>query len=37
MVSVATKQNRTISFDFLPVHSTEIDGYQFFATLEWVT
>jgi len=28
MVSVATEQNRTISFDFLPVHSTEIAGYQ---------
>tara|TARA_R110002096_G_scaffold23303_14_gene74273 strand:+ start:1126 stop:1776 length:651 start_codon:yes stop_codon:yes gene_type:complete len=28
MVSVATEQNRTISFDFLPVHSHEIAGYQ---------
>ena len=28
MGSVATEQNRTISFDFLPVHSTEIAGYQ---------
>ena len=28
MVSVATKHNRTISFDFLPVHTTEIAGYE---------
>tara|TARA_R110000850_G_scaffold9033_29_gene33401 strand:+ start:1014 stop:1667 length:654 start_codon:yes stop_codon:yes gene_type:complete len=28
MVTVATEQNRTISFDFLPVHSTRIAGYE---------
>lgn len=28
MISVATEQNRTVSFDFLPVHSSEIAGYQ---------
>lgn len=28
LVSIATDGNRTISFDYLPVHSTEILGYQ---------
>ena len=28
LISVATDQNRTISFDFLPIHTTEIEGYQ---------
>lgn len=28
LVSVATDLNRTISFDYLPVHSSEIFGYQ---------
>lgn len=28
MVSIATEQNRTISFDFLPVEVAEINGYR---------
>jgi len=28
LISVATGQNRTISFDFLPIHTSEIEGYQ---------
>ncbi|MEM6277928.1 MAG: GTPase domain-containing protein [Verrucomicrobiota bacterium] len=28
MVSVETEQNRTISFDFLPVQSTKVAGYR---------
>lgn len=28
LVSIATEQNRTICFDFLPVHATEIAGYR---------
>lgn len=28
MISVETEQNRTISFDFLPVHATKIAGYE---------
>ncbi|MEM7602812.1 MAG: gliding-motility protein MglA, partial [Verrucomicrobiota bacterium] len=28
MVSVETDQNRTISFDFLPVHATRIAGHE---------
>lgn len=28
LVSVATDLNRTISFDYLPVHSSDIRGYQ---------
>lgn len=27
LVSIATEQNRTISFDYLPIHSSEIGGY----------
>ena len=28
LVSIATARNRTLFFDFLPVHATEIAGYQ---------
>jgi mutual gliding-motility protein MglA len=28
LVSIATEQNRTICFDFLPVHAVEIAGYR---------
>lgn len=28
LVSIATEQNRTISFDYLPIHSSEIGGYE---------
>lgn len=28
LVSIATERNRTICFDFLPVHETEIAGYR---------
>ncbi|MDF1859590.1 MAG: GTPase domain-containing protein [Verrucomicrobiales bacterium] len=28
MISVATEQNRTISFDYLPIHATEIGDYS---------
>lgn len=28
LVSIATAKNRTLFFDFLPVHATEIAGYQ---------
>lgn len=28
LVSIATEQNRTICFDYLPIHSVEIEGYQ---------
>jgi len=28
LVSIATEQNRTICFDFLPVHEVEIAGYR---------
>ncbi len=28
LVSISTEQNRTVCFDFLPVHAMEIEGYQ---------